>query len=149
MKVNPESGVIYGDSGWMPFYYGFCPDEACWVKEMQRLNVNEDCPYPDSPGRCTIFEYRGDLTCIVTICDEAIDFEPAQVAGIIAHEAMHVWQRMMKHIGEKKPSVEFGAYSYQAIYQNLLDAYAQSRDPGLFGSEKTRQKALKKMRIAA
>ena len=65
----------------------------------------------------------GSLACIV-----ALRLKPSisgiQVASLLAHEAVHVFQKHCEHIGECRPSMEFEAYSIQAITQTLLCAYA-------------------------
>ena len=50
-----------------------------------------------------------------------------QVVGLLAHEATHVWQHVRDWMGEKSPSVEFEAYTVQAILQELLWAYNETR----------------------
>lgn len=46
------------------------------------------------------------------------------VAALLVHEAMHVWQAFCEHVGEKSPSDEFEAYSIQSIFHELMTAYA-------------------------
>lgn len=52
-----------------------------------------------------------------------------QVAAMLVHEAVHIWQWYKKRIGEKKPSKEFEAYSIQCISQRLMQAYADRYMP--------------------
>jgi hypothetical protein len=40
----------------------------------------------------------------------------------LTHEAVHVWQQIRELLGEFS-SIEFEAYSIQAITQNLIEAY--------------------------
>ena len=40
----------------------------------------------------------------------------------LCHEAVHIWQGIRETLGEFS-SVEFEAYSIQAITQNLIEAY--------------------------
>lgn len=49
---------------------------------------------------------------------------PVDVAALLVHEAVHVWQAFCEHIGEKSPSNEFEAYSIQALSCELMAAYA-------------------------
>ncbi|WP_242100976.1 hypothetical protein, partial [Acinetobacter baumannii] len=51
---------------------------------------------------------------IVQIGDTS-DKDQIQVYGLLLHEAVHVWQKMKKLMGEREPSSEFEAYSIQAI----------------------------------
>jgi hypothetical protein len=49
---------------------------------------------------------------------------PIQVAGLLVHEAVHVWQRYCQRIGEQSPGLEQEAYAIQAISQTLMEEYA-------------------------
>jgi hypothetical protein len=49
-----------------------------------------------------------------------------QVAALLVHEAVHVWQLFRESIGEHGPSKEFEAYSIQAISQRLMERYRDS-----------------------
>ncbi|KCY47724.1 hypothetical protein J715_3367 [Acinetobacter baumannii 1571545] len=46
--------------------------------------------------------------------------------GLLLHEAVHVWQKVKKLMGEKEPSSEFEAYSIQSIAQDLFKMYEES-----------------------
>ena len=47
------------------------------------------------------------------------------IAALLVHEAVHVWQNAMANINEDSPSKEFEAYSIQAISANLMNAYVE------------------------
>ncbi|MDC5546680.1 hypothetical protein OHX02_12485 [Acinetobacter baumannii] len=49
-----------------------------------------------------------------------------EIYGLLLHEAVHVWQKVKKLMGEKEPSVEFEAYSIQAIAQDLFEMFEAS-----------------------
>lgn len=63
---------------------------------------------------------------IVQIGDTS-DKDQIQVYGLLLHEAVHVWQFVKRRMGERDPSVEFEAYSIQAIAQDLLKCSKQVR----------------------
>ncbi len=119
--------VVWLDNGWFPFRYCFCPSEKAWDMEMKRLKIKDNYGYLSKGqcGRCDIFECDGDLVIFVSISDS--DHTDNTVAGLIVHEAMHVLQHMLEHIGEQKPSKEFEAYSIQTISQNIFKAYHGTR----------------------
>lgn len=62
---------------------------------------------------------------IVQIGDTA-DKDQIQVYGLLLHEAVHIWQIVKRRMGEREPSVEFEAYSIQAIAQDLFEMYEES-----------------------
>jgi len=47
----------------------------------------------------------------------------AQVAALLVHEAVHIWQDTLALLGEEKPGSELEAYAVQSIVQTLLEAY--------------------------
>ncbi|EXE24686.1 hypothetical protein K004_3842 [Acinetobacter baumannii 16553_8] len=51
-----------------------------------------------------------------------------EVYGLLLHEAVHVWQKIKKLMGEREPSSEFEAYSIQAIAQDLFKMYEESEE---------------------
>ncbi|MEL7086832.1 MAG: hypothetical protein AAGL98_00070 [Planctomycetota bacterium] len=57
------------------------------------------------------------------------DFSPGETVGILAHEAVHVWQDIRDGIGEKEPSSELEAYGVQSIASDLFSAYERTRRP--------------------
>ena len=64
-----------------------------------------------------------------TVCIVALDTtskpKPLEVAGILVHEAVHIWQWYVEDIKESNPSVEFEAYSIQTISQRLIASYLE------------------------
>lgn len=120
------SKVIWCDRGWMPYWYGFCPDEAAWKRECKRLGI-VGTPYPTADAHCLHLENAKDVNkcTLVTVSHEK---KPAIVVlGVIVHEAMHVWRQMRLDIGEREPSSEFEAYSMQFISMQLIYAYEKTR----------------------
>ena len=85
-------------------------------------------PYPDTDGRATFFTKTGKAIAIVTVRDGAEKQRSLiEIIGLLVHEATHIWQEVRSVMGEKEPSVEFEAYSVQAITQELLAAFDRTR----------------------
>lgn len=119
--------VLWLDQGWQPAFIGFCPTRTAWNREMRKIGVKNE-PWPEAAGTTQTFEQKGKLCIIVTLRAEAeAGHSRIEIAGLIAHEATHVWQFIRKHMGERDPSVEFEAYSVQAIFQNLYRAWFDVR----------------------
>lgn len=120
--------VIWCNRGYFPGYFGFCPNEKAWNNEMRRLEIKERAQYPNSDGRCSFFTSpEGKSLTIVTIGEQVDKLDSIAIACLIVHEAMHVMQNLMEHMGEKNPSSEFEAYSIQTITLELMVAYSKTR----------------------
>lgn len=93
-----------------------------------RIMGGVDEAYPETDGRCTTFTKNGKTRILVTVREGAErDHLPVEIAGIIVHEAAHVWQEVRLAMGEKSPSIEFEAYAMQAIFQELYSAFQSTR----------------------
>jgi hypothetical protein len=66
---------------------------------------------------------EGQLVCIVAVRPKK-DTTGVQIAAMLVHEAVHVYQQFRERIGEVNPSAEFEAYTIQSISQRLMQAYA-------------------------
>lgn len=65
----------------------------------------------------------------VTLCIVALrgweGRNPIEVAGLLVHEAVHVWQEHCASIGETNPGQEQEAYGVQAVAQELMAEFAR------------------------
>lgn len=66
------------------------------------------------------------LSCIVCLRDPG-DIDSIQIASLLVHEAVHVFQFWCKEMGEHAPSDEFQAYAIQAISRQLMESYAHQK----------------------
>ncbi|UPT53211.1 hypothetical protein [Synechococcus phage Ssp-JY42] len=118
--------VLWLDQGWQPAYIGFCPSKKAWRREMKRLGVTGQ-DYPDAPGNTSTYESKGKFCIIVSLNEKAASAEGAtdlQVAGLLCHEAVHVWQFVKKNMGVfGDVDWETEAYSVQSIFQNIYGAH--------------------------
>ena len=67
---------------------------------------------------------KGQLTCIVCLGD-CSGRTAVEIAGLLIHESVHVWQRYCDYIGEVEPGMEQEAYGIQSIAQTLLAEYSR------------------------
>lgn len=72
-------------------------------------------------------ERAGDGALCALVCLRITpERKPIEIAGLLVHEAVHVWQEYADRIGEHHPGREQEAYAVQAIAQELMQAYADS-----------------------
>lgn len=64
---------------------------------------------------------KGQMCCIVAV--NADGLAGVQVAALLVHEAVHIWQQYRARICEDSPSIEFEAYAIQSVSQILMEAY--------------------------
>lgn len=109
-------------------YLCLCLDEPtfhaaladCGIKDRPAFMANSH-----SHATLHFFEHpNGGLVCIVTLGPWA-GRTPVEVAGLLVHEATHVWQGYCERIGERHPGDEQMAYGIQAIAQELMQSFAE------------------------
>jgi hypothetical protein len=70
-----------------------------------------------------IDDENGRLCALV--CIDQKDRTSIEVAGLLVHEAVHVWRRHARSIGENAPADEQEAYAIQSISQELMAEFAR------------------------
>jgi len=104
-----------------------CLSDDEWKAAMEEIGV-EFPAVTESMGAATQdFVRDGKFYCVVFfdmyLTKTLTDLE---VACVLVHEAVHVWQKYCSYVGEDKPSKEFEAYSIEAISRNLMEAYCKA-----------------------
>ncbi len=107
-------------------YFTLCTTEEMFVAETKRLDWKETAEWASTKGaRCHYGRNEdGDLTCVVCVRDWD-KHDPIPVAGMLVHEAVHIFQRWCHEHGEDSPSSEFQAYSIQWLSQELLEEFVR------------------------
>lgn len=112
-------------------WYTLCTTEEMFYAEMKKCGVPEH-----KAGSWVTNEYSGATAhqfviaengkpCVV-VCIRTRDYHtPIQIAGLLVHEAVHIWQYICERIGEDSPSHEFEAYSVQWLAQELMEEYVR------------------------
>jgi hypothetical protein len=112
-----------------PYYFALCLSEEAFQKELRHLKVRKNRwpEFMDSPSADATTHYFqcGDKHSAIVCVKAAHKRTAIAVAGILVHEAVHIWQAIKDVIGEHKPSPEFEAYSVQMLSQELFQRFAE------------------------
>lgn len=110
-----------------PFCYTLCATEDSFAEVLNYLELPEEARPPFvTPGRDgTCHWFNHGETSVAVVCIRVREgVTSIQVAGLIVHEAVHLWQEARQDLNERAPSSEFEAYSVQWLAQSLLEQYA-------------------------
>lgn len=86
---------------------------------------------PEIPRWCSkdamthTFEHEDGGVCCIVCMKGWEGRDPIEVAGLLVHEAVHVWQKYADDIGERFEGAEQEAYAIQAIAQELLAEFSR------------------------
>jgi len=109
-------------------YLSLCLNDAQFRAALRHCKVKHAVNYLHTDHADASAHYlvnpRGEQVCIITLRDTT-SRTPIEVAGLLVHEAVHVWQLYCERIGETSPGVEQEAYGIQAIAQELMAEYAR------------------------
>ena len=109
-------------------YLTLCLSEEEYDGAMKTLKVKHYGPWISTPQASATSHHLsnadGNLCCVVCMNDYS-SRTPVEVAGLLIHEAVHVWQEYCDWYGEKTPGREQEAYAVQSIAQELLAEFAR------------------------
>ncbi|MGQ1619894.1 hypothetical protein ACT4Z0_11370 [Acinetobacter baumannii] len=89
-------------------------------------DMNKVDPFLTIEGAAAQVDFYSDGAYAVVQLGDTSERKLIEIYGLLLHEAVHVWQKVKKLMGEKEPSSEFEAYSIQAIAQDLFKMYEES-----------------------
>lgn len=90
--------------------------------------TKEYVQFPLSGALCTTLHHQktGEMCAVVSVSKQSQErCNAIEMAGLLIHEAVHVWQAYAEDIGEVRPGREQEAYAIQGVSQELLDEYAR------------------------
>ena len=73
---------------------------------------------PQANATCHYITNASGLICIVCL-RQGDRRDGVQIAGLLVHEAVHIWQNYAEYIGEEHPAREQEAYAIQSISRFL------------------------------
>ena len=110
-----------------PYMYGLCLDKRTYTR-VTKLICGEARPYPASAGCCVSFHgVPRAKDCSIVTMQLMQGRSRTQIIGLLAHEAMHVFQNLCELQSDHKPSEEFQACGIQRITMDLIDEYVRLR----------------------
>ena len=108
-------------------YLTLCTTEAQYHQALKDCGVKAVDDWIKSAHADATVHYmnntKGDAVAVVCIRVDA-SRTAIEIAGLLVHESVHVWQDYCDRIGERTPGREQEAYGIQAISQEILQAYS-------------------------
>ena len=109
-------------------YLCLCLSEEEYLAAMRRLKIkSNDAWISDGMAEATThlcFSNVGDSAAVVCLkVNEGRD--SIQIAALLVHEAVHIWQKWKKDFGETAPGEEQEAYAVQILSSTLMREYAR------------------------
>jgi hypothetical protein len=108
-------------------YLALCLSQAEYREAVQHLKSPEIPRWVGRGANATTHTFTHEengIVCIVCI-EGHENHSPIEVAGMLVHEAVHVWQQWCDEIGETRPGTEQEAYAIQAISQELMAEFTR------------------------
>ena len=108
-------------------YLTLCLAQEEFDAALKYLKVKHAAPYVSEGADATAHHLtngKGEAVAIICLSNFQ-NRSPVEVAGMLVHEAVHVWQNYCQNIGEKEPGREQEAYAIQTISQDLMSEFAR------------------------
>lgn len=108
-------------------YLALCLSQAEFEAALRQAGYKGQIDFV-SPGANatthTLYNQEGSMASLVCLGSQE-GRTGIETAGLLVHEAVHVWQHYAETMGEDRPGTEQEAYAVQSIAQNLMDEYAR------------------------
>lgn len=104
-----------------------CLSAAEFASALKHLRIGDKLDWAkNAHSHATAHSFEGPRGLTVVVCLRGWQGrDPIEVAGLLVHEAVHIWQQYAERIGEHSPGDEQEAYAIQAIAQELLAEFAR------------------------
>lgn len=106
-------------------YLALCLTEREFRAALAHLGAPEVPQWCRSDAVTHIFDRKGGGLCCIVCIKGWEGRTPIEVAGLLVHEAVHVWQQYAENIGERFEGAEQEAYAVQSISQELMAEFAR------------------------
>ena len=116
----------------MPVRYALCLTRKDYQRTMKRFGLDDPGDEWVTAGKDATAhhweraERNGPPTIVCMRKPKGVAM--SQIAGLLVHEGVHIWQATREHMGESQPSCEFEAYAIQGIAQELIEMYLEATE---------------------
>jgi hypothetical protein len=107
--------------------YALCLDNKSFRRKLKELKISDDLHFVNSKADATVhwFENPDDVCCALVCIDNYKGRDPIGIAGLLLHEAVHIWQHHKEVVPEGHTNDELEATSIQKIAQELMWSYVE------------------------
>lgn len=116
----------------MPVRYALCLSRKDYERTMKRLELRDPGDEWVTAGKdATAHQWDRDERngpAAIVCMRKPKGVSMSQIAGLLVHESVHIWQFTRADMGESKPSSEFEAYAIQNIAQELIEMYLEATE---------------------
>lgn len=122
---------------------GLCLSQEEFDEAASRLGILEPAEYskPGGAKAWTMVNEENHLYALVCVGEDLQKSPQHIIYGLLAHEAVHVWQAFRDSIGEERPGIEQEAYGIGQICEALFEEYAKRTAPTARKKKQTNNKA--------
>lgn len=107
--------------------------EAEFYKELTKLGIHERPAFVRTAHSTATTHFlsppKSKSPCVIVAIQGWEEHNGIEIAGLLVHEAVHVWQDYAAYIGETSPGAEQEAYAVQAVAQELMAEFARRQVP--------------------
>lgn len=107
-------------------YYTLCLTEQAYLREVKRMKVAAPDPWVHDGKDATVHHFTAPHGLASVVCLRyRADHEPLTIAGVLVHEAVHIWQQWCDEVGEHAPGREQEACAIQWLAQELMAEFVR------------------------
>lgn len=112
-----------------PHYFCLCLSESQFHAALNHMRIpkNKRLDFMlnwHSDATTHYLENKGSREVSAVVCLQNHEGKAGtQIAALLVHEAVHIWQETCRLYGEHEPSQELEAYAIQTISQRLMESY--------------------------
>lgn len=103
-----------------------CLSEGEYLKALKHLGVTPTAAWANDDANATLHTYdKVDAPVCIVCLNVSSKLSAIEIAGVLVHESVHIWQEWCKRYGETNAGNEQEAYAIQFISSALMGEYAR------------------------